>query len=184
MALLRVQKVYTITINQPTMQCYDLITVHAFLSTEDCSQWCKSTPCIADNIAKSDCITASVKSLTKQQYVMDKWKHWGTWRSWIKKCMSYVWKQLLLTKTNVRVCRESTCARLSDSKESSYWWNLGTPLHAGKVAQYQNNQSIQYTHTEKIQVINLLTELWNNYFLGQYLSHPCWFPAKCNYSEC
>jgi len=66
MALLRVQKVYTITINQPTMRCCDLVTVHAFLSTEDCSQWCKGTPCIADNIAKFDCITASVKSLTKQ----------------------------------------------------------------------------------------------------------------------
>lgn len=38
MALLRVQKVHTITINQQTMQCHDLITVRAFLSTEDGSQ--------------------------------------------------------------------------------------------------------------------------------------------------
>jgi len=78
-----------------------------------------------------------------------------------------VWKQLLLAKTNARECRESTCARLSASKDRSYWWNLGTPLHAGKVAEYQNNQSIQYTHTNEIQAINLWTELlitiyWDN----------------------
>jgi len=55
-----VQKVYTITINQQTIQCCDLLTVRAFLSTEDCSRWCNGTPCIADNIAKFNCITASV----------------------------------------------------------------------------------------------------------------------------
>jgi hypothetical protein len=48
------------------MQSCDLITVHAFLSTEDCSKRCNGTPCIAENIAKFDCITASVKSPTKQ----------------------------------------------------------------------------------------------------------------------
>jgi len=56
---------------------------------------------------------------------------------------------------------------LSESKDRSYWWNLGTPLHAGKVAEHQNNQRIQYNHTEEIQVINLWTKLlitifWDN----------------------
>jgi molybdopterin/thiamine biosynthesis adenylyltransferase len=71
------------------MLCCDLLTVRAFLSTEDCCQWCNGTPCIADNIAKFDCVTASVKSLTKQQYVTDMCKHWGTWGSSIKKCICH-----------------------------------------------------------------------------------------------
>ena len=74
---------------------------------------------------------------------------------------------LPLTKTNAREFRESIYGRLSESKDSSYWWNLSTPLNAGKVAQHQNNQSIQYTYTEEIQVINLWTKLlitifWDN----------------------
>jgi len=66
---------------------------------------------------------------------------------------------LILTKTNAREFQESTCARFSERKDSSYWWNLSIPLHAGNVAEHQNNQSIQYTHTEEIQVINPRTEL-------------------------
>lgn len=55
-------------------------------------------------------------------------------------------------------------ARLSDSADSSYWWNLDTPLHAGKATEHQNNQSTQYTHTEEIQVINLWTKLLKTIF--------------------
>lgn len=69
MEYLIVQKVYSIIINQEIMLCCDLETVRAFLSTEVCSQRFNGTPRIADNTAKFGCIIASVKSLTKHQYV-------------------------------------------------------------------------------------------------------------------
>jgi hypothetical protein len=132
MIYLIAKKVYSVIINQQTVLCCDLITVRAFLSTV-CCQWYTATSCIADNIAKFGCIIASVKSVAKLKYVMDMWKHWGTWGSWIKSCKSYdCGNNVMVTKTNARKFMERAYARLSESKNNSLWWNLGTPLLAAK----------------------------------------------------